>query len=217
MMLNCPERTPKSGKKPNQLILFLHGVGASGDDLIDIASSLEEHFPDAHFISPNAPYAYDMAPFGHQWFSLKDTSEQALLKGLNNAMPHLNTFVDHQLNRFGLAEQNLAVIGFSQGSMVALHTFLRRPKPIALIVGLSGMVVAPHLLEKELQSKPYILLLHGEKDQILPVKHIRLASQTLKRLGLDIKTHIYPDLEHNINQEEIAETIQALKEKFLLA
>jgi len=213
-MLNGSELAPKNGNKPKQLILLLHGVGADGDNLLDIAKTLSPKFPDAYFISPNAPHSYDMAPFGYQWFSLGDTSEEALLQGLNDAMPHLNEFVDHQLKRFELTEKNLAVIGFSQGTILALHTFPRRSKPIALIAGLSGTLIAPYLLEKELKSKPNILFMYGEKDQVLPVKYMKLASQSLKNLGFDIKTNVYPDLEHSINQEEITAIIQALEKKF---
>jgi phospholipase/carboxylesterase len=213
-MLTGPELSTKSGNKPKQLILFLHGVGADGNNLIDIANVLAPHFPNAYFLSPNAPFPYDMAPSGYQWFQYRDISEENLLKGLNKAMPYLNEFVDHQLKRFNLTEQDLAVIGFSQGSMIALHTFPRRTKPIALIAGLSGTIVAPHLLEKELNSKPSILLMHGEKDQVVPVKFMKLSSQALKNLDFNIKTHIYPNLEHSINQEEIVEIIKELKEKF---
>ena len=224
-MLDGPEISPKNGNKPKQLILLLHGVGSDGNNLLDIAKMLSLKFPDAHFIAPNAPFPYDMvpvpnnisynmSPVGYQWFSLTNTSEQALLKGLNNAMPYLNKFVDYQLKRFGLTEENLAVIGFSQGTMLSLHTFPRRSKAIALIVGLSGTLIAPQLLEKELKSKPSILFMYGEKDQVLPVKYMKLASQSLKNLGFDIKTRTYQDLEHSIIQEEIDEVIKALKEKF---
>jgi phospholipase/carboxylesterase len=212
-MLTGPELSPKSGDKPKQLILFLHGVGADGDNLIDIAHILQPHFPAAQFLSPNALQPYDRAPFGYQWFSLRDTTEQALLAGLNSAMPQLNSYVDQQLKRFDLTEQDLAVIGFSQGCMIALHTFPRRPKPIALVIGLSGSLVAPYLLAKELQSKPSILLMHGEQDQVIPIKYMKLGAQSLKSLGFDIKTHIYPYLEHSIIQEEIEEMIKELKTK----
>ena len=214
-MITGPELPNKSGGKPKQLILFLHGVGADGDDLIDLAQNFHAQFPDAYFLSPNAPDLYDRAPFGYQWFSLKDMSEQALLKGLNDATPHLEKFVDHQLKRFGLTEKDLAVIGFSQGCMLALHAFPRRQKPVALVAGLSGTIVAPYLLEKELKSKPSILLMHGEQDQVIQIKFMRLGAQTLKTLGFDIKTYVYPSLGHSINQNEIEEITTALKEKFL--
>jgi phospholipase/carboxylesterase len=215
-MLTGPELPNRSGGKAKQLILFLHGVGADGDNLIDLAQILSPHFPDAYFMSPNALDPYDMAPFGYQWFSLKDRSEQALLKGLNDATPRLNKFIDHQLIRFGLTDKDLAVIGFSQGCMLALHAFPRRPNPIALVAGLSGMLVAPSLLEKELKSKPSMLLLHGADDTVIPVSHMKPGAQTLKKLGFDLKTYIYPDLDHSIDQEEIEEIIKDLKTKFLI-
>jgi len=213
-MLSGPEIIPKNNSKPKQIIILLHGVGANGRNLLDIGHQLSSHFPEAYFISPNAPHQYDRAPIGYQWFSLQDTSESSLLKGLKEAEPYLNEFIDYQLKRFNLTEDNLAVIGFSQGTMLALHSLPRRSKPVALITALSGTLIAPHLLEKELKSKPKILFMYGEQDQVLPTKYMKLASQHLKNLGFNIETYRYPDLEHSINSEEIIKIIDTLKELF---
>ncbi|NRA74006.1 MAG: dienelactone hydrolase family protein [Rickettsiales bacterium] len=213
-MLTGPEVVPKNGNKPKQLILLLHGVGADGNNLLDIAHQLSPLLPDAHFISPNAPNTYDIAPIGYQWFSLRDTSEEALLKGLEEATPYLNEFIDQQLKRFNLTEENMAVIGFSQGTMLALHSFPRRTRPIALIAALSGTLIAPHLLKKELKSKPKVLFMYGEQDQVLPAKYMRLASQYLKDLNFNTEIHTYPDLEHSINQDEIIIIADRLKKIF---
>jgi phospholipase/carboxylesterase len=214
-MLKGPEISTKSGNKPKQLIIFLHGVGADGEDLIELAYSMRDLLPDAYFISPNAPHKYDRAPFGYQWFSLIDTSQHALLQGLNSAMPHLSEFIDHQLKRFNLTEENLAVIGFSQGCMLALHHFPRQANKIALVACLSGMLVAPSLLEEELKSKPNILIMHGAQDQVVPLAFMKPGEQRLKKLDFDVKTHIYKELGHSILKEEIETLSNELKKIFI--
>src|SRR5690606_32458213 len=114
--------------KPKQLIIFLHGVGADGNDLIGLAYELAKHLPDAHFLSPNAPEPFDMAPFGYQWFSLQQYVTQSMelafeqagkFEGAKHAAPPLNAFIDAQLKRFDLTEKDLLLFGFSQGCMMA--------------------------------------------------------------------------------------------------
>ncbi len=138
LSLSGPSVPPAAGGAPRQLVIFLHGVGADGNDLIGLAPYFQKALPHARFISPNAPYPFDMAPYGYQWFSLQDFTEEARLLGAERAAPVLNAFIDTELARDGLADENLALIGFSQGAMMSLHVGLRRPRPMAGIVSYSG-------------------------------------------------------------------------------
>lgn len=212
-MLTGPELAPHSGVNPKYLTIFLHGVGADGQDLLSLATEMGQHFPDMHFISPNAPFPFENAYFGYQWFSLKDTSTSSLAQGLNEAMPHLNKFIDHQLKRFNLDESKLIVIGFSQGTMIALHTLLRRPKPVALIIGLSGTLVDDGSLATEIQSRPDVLLMHGDKDQIIPLNYLKVTYSKLTALGLVVGKKIYPKMSHSIIPTEISDIIASIKAK----
>ena len=132
--LSGPEQKPLSGGKPKSLMFLLHGLGADGDDLIGLAPMLAQALPDTHFISPNAPQPCDMAPYGRQWFSLRDWSPASMLKGAEATAPTLHAFADEQLKRFGLTEDKLVWGGFSQGTMMSLHVALHQtidspPKP----------------------------------------------------------------------------------------
>ena len=214
MELTGPELSAKNGNSPKQLILLLHGIGKTGQELSNVAEKARNIFPNAYFICPNAPYPHDNGSDGYQWFSIKDMSEASLLKGLNNSMKLLNGLVNAQLDKFKLKEKDLAVVGFSQGSMVALHTFLRRSNPVASLVGFSGTIVSPYLLNKELKSKPNVLLVHGKEDPIVPFKYLRLTYQSLRSLGLDVKKCIYSDLGHSINIHGINEAIKFITSCF---
>ena len=163
---------PASGGAAKQLVIFLHGVGADGNDLIGLAPYFQQVLPDARFISPNAPFPFDMAPQGYQWFSLQDFTEEARLAGADRAAPILNAFIDSELAKDGLSEENLALIGFSQGAMMSLHVGLRREKQLAAIISYSGLLVGKERLETEIKSKPPVLLTHGTVD---PGPAVRLS------------------------------------------
>lgn len=161
-MLGGASRPPTSGAKPKQLVLMLHGVGSDGNDLIGLAPFFQKVLPDALFLSPNAPFPYDMGPVGYQWFSIGDFSNETRLKGSREASPILDAFIDAKLEETGLAESELILIGFSQGTMMSLHTGLRRERPLAGILGFSGMLAGPDLLADEIKSRPPVLLTHGD-------------------------------------------------------
>ena len=128
------------------LVMLLHGLGADGNDLLGLAPYWAPHLPDAEFSSPHAPEPCDMAPSGRQLFSLQTRDPESILAGAERAAPILNDFIDHELNRLGLADNQLALVGFSQGTMMALYVGLRRPRPPAAIIGFSGSLVAPERL-----------------------------------------------------------------------
>ena len=166
-------------------------------------------FPDTHFISPNAPNPCDMAPMGYQWFSLRDWSPQSILKGATDAISSVNLFLDAQLKRFGLSDDKLALIGFSQGTMMSLYAALRRPKAIAGIVGFSGALIG----EKGITAKPPVCLIHGDQDMVVPFGTMALAEASLKNEGVPVESHRRPMLGHGIDPEGIDIAIKFLKAK----
>jgi phospholipase/carboxylesterase len=194
-----PDLAPASGGKPRQLVVFLHGVGADGDDLIGLAPSFAERLPDAAFLSPNAPYAFDMAPYGRQWFSLQNLSNATALAGVKRAAPILQTYLDRALEATELTDANLALVGFSQGTMMALHVAMRRPAPVAAVVGYSGRVIAPELLGRELTARPRVLLVHGDADPVVPFVSMRFGEEALAGEGIEVKAIQRPGLGHGID------------------
>ena len=157
--------------------------------------------PDAEFISPNAPFPCDMAPYGYQWFSVQDRTPAALLAGLRAAVPSLDAFIDEELRKRGLTEADTALVGFSQGTMMSLYIGLRRAKPFAGILGYSGRLIAPELLAGELRSRPPVLLVHGTHDPLVPFESLAHAEAALKTAGVPVETLACPGIEHAIDPE----------------
>ncbi len=199
-ILSGPERPSASGKVA-QLVLFLHGLGADGNDLISLAPLMAEELPNAQFCSPDAPYECDMAPFGRQWFSLREINTDMLYAGVDAAAPHLNNYIDAKLKQYGLPISKLAVLGFSQGTMTALHTLLRRPEPCAAIVGFSGAMIASQRLPAEIRCKPPVCLLHGDMDNVVPFAQMADAEAALLKCGVEVETHTQPGLAHGIGPQ----------------
>ena len=202
-LLAGPTLPPASGRSPRQAVLLLHGVGADGNDLIGLAPFFQQILPDAAFFSPHAPEKFDMAPSGHQWFSLRDFAPQTRLKGTKAAAPILDHYIDHLLAIFGLKEENMALIGFSQGTMMALHVGPRRARSLAGIIGYSGMLVGPELLAAEIRSRPPVLLVHGEADGVVPVAALDEAKTALDKNKVSVRAHARPGLAHGIDEEGI--------------
>lgn len=197
--LSGPRVAPRAGGPARQLVVLLHGVGADGQDLIGLAPTLAEHLPHAAFVAPDAPDPCDMAPFGRQWFSLLDRRTEVLLAGVRAVAPTLDTFLDEELARHGLSDDDLAVIGFSQGTMTALHVVLRRPRPVAALLCFSGALLAPELLGVEIQSRPPVYLIHGELDQVVPVQALPAAVTALQAADVQVRWSICRGLGHGID------------------
>ncbi len=200
-ILEGPALAPLAGGRAEQLVLFLHGVGADGNDLFGLAPYFQEILPGALFVSPDAPFSFDMGPFGYQWFSLRDMSPRARIEGVKGAAPIIDAFIDEKLIELGLGEDKLLLIGFSQGAMMALHVGLRRERRIAGIISYSGMLAGEELLAAEIKSRPPVLLTHGDADPVLPVAAIGQAEAALKAAGVTVEAHVRPALAHGIDDE----------------
>jgi len=212
--LDGPRRAPAAGGAPRELVILLHGLGADGNDLIGLAPHLGRILPHAAFVSPNAPFPCDMAPFGRQWFSLQDRAPQSLLSGVRMAAPILDAFIDRELERHGLHDERLALVGFSQGTMMALHVGLRRARACAQIVGFSGHLVGAETLAEEITCRPPVLLVHGEADEMLPVAALPAAVQALEANAVPVSGHVRPGLGHGIDEQGLLLALEALEQAF---
>jgi phospholipase/carboxylesterase len=197
--LSGPSAEPLSGGPARQLVILLHGIGVDGSDLFGLVPYLAPALPDAAFIAPDAPDAYDMAPFGRQWFSLADRSNAALSAGIRATAPLLDAFIESQLAARGLEDRHLALVGFSQGTMMSLHLAPRRARPAAAIVGFSGAVVSPEALATELVCRPRILLIHGDSDDVVNPDCLPAAQAALASFGIPVIAEIRPGLGHGID------------------
>ncbi len=203
--LDGPRLSPRSGS-PRQLVVFLHGYGADGNDLIEIGRVWQQILPQAAFVSPHAPEPCGQAPVGRQWFALTFRDPNERWVGANKAAPALERFLDAELARHQLPPSALALVGFSQGTMMALHVGLRRAVPPAAIVGYSGLLVLPpdgnpETLAADIRSRPPVLLVHGDQDELIPVQALFQGTQALAAMGVPVEWHVSAGVGHGIDQE----------------
>jgi phospholipase/carboxylesterase len=204
-VLDGPRLSPRSGPA-RQLVVFLHGYGADGNDLIELGRAWQPLLPQAAFVSPHAPEPCGGAPMGRQWFALTFRDPNERWVGVNKAAPVLERFIDAELARHGLPPSALALVGFSQGTMMALHVGLRRAAPPAAIVGYSGLLVLPpdgnpESFAAEIRSRPPVLLVHGEQDDLIPAQALLQAAQGLAALGVPAQWHLSAGVGHGIDPE----------------
>ena len=216
--LEGPRLAPLSGPA-RQLVVFLHGYGADGNDLIEIGRAWQQLLPHAAFASPHAPEPCGQAPVGRQWFALTFRDDNERWTGVNKAAPLLNRFLDTELARHQLPRSALALVGFSQGTMMALHVGLRRVVAPAAIVGYSGLFVVPEsgdlkAFAAEIKSHPPMLLVHGDRDDLIPPQALFQATQGLAALGLSVEWHISPGVGHGIDAEGLRHGGEFLARRF---
>ena len=214
-ILSGPSIEPLDNNKPEQLIIFCHGYGADGNDLIGLANYFQNILPKAFFISPNAPEKCPLNPLGYQWFDFQSNDPALIWSKILEAANTLNSFIDEQLEKFNLLDKDLALIGFSQGTMMSLHVGLRRSETMRAIVGFSGKLVGPEMLEKDLISKPPIYLIHGEQDPMVPYQDTLDAAKVLKSKNIDIQTHISSNTQHSIAEDGLKIAVDFISSKFL--
>ncbi len=212
--LTGPSQRPAGGGEPKQLVVLLHGYGSNGDDLIGLAPFFAQALPEAEFLSPNAPFPCEISPFGFQWFGFEDRSPDMVLGGVRMAAEILDRFLDAELAKRGLKDRDLALIGFSQGTMMALHVGVRRPNAIGGILGFSGSLIAPQLLGTELKSKPRVFLVHGTADQVVPHGALAQAEKALRDAGIYVATETRPGLPHSIDPVGAQKGAQFLRQCF---
>lgn len=198
-MLDGPRIVPAGGPAKS-LVVFLHGYGADGNDLIDVGRIWAPLMPDTAFVSPHAPEPCAEAPTGRQWFPLAGIDPAKLREGVLASAPILDAFLDAELARHKLGDDRLVLVGFSQGAMMALHVGPRRQNPIAGIVGYSGLLPGPEHLKAEMKHRPPVLLVHGDADPLIPSMALYAAARILGDAGFQVEWHMRPGLEHGVDQ-----------------
>lgn len=190
-------------EKPQQIVVLLHGVGADGKDLLDLGHRWQSALPACVFVSPDAPHHYDMAPFGYQWFSLKDRSHEVMAADMITNRPIVNQYINSLLAEFLLPANKLALVGFSQGTMVSLDVAPRREHAVAGVLGYSGSLLSHKTLHAQIESRPPVCLVHGLQDDVVPSDYAKTAQKLLQAEGIDCELHLQPNLGHGIDESGI--------------
>lgn len=214
--LKYKRRPPVSGKA-NSMVIFLHGYGADGDDLLGLADPLGPHMPDTTFIAPDAPMACDGAPNGFQWFpipwidgsTVEEASEAALL-----AVKDLDAFIAKMVELEAVAPDRLVVFGFSQGAMIALRTLVLRAEPVAGIVACSGRLLDPESFAETVRSRPPVLLMHGDQDDVVAPGHFNEAGEVLEKAGFEVFGHVMEGTGHAISPDGLSVALAFMMAKF---
>lgn len=215
-VLKAERKEPQSGET-RSVVVFLHGYGANGADLLGLADVLCEHLPDTLFVAPDAPEACAGAPMGFQWFPIPwidGSSEEEAERGMNAAVDDVNAFLDALLVDEDLLPEQMVLFGFSQGTMMSLHVAPRREDEIAGIVAFSGRILSPELLKDEAISKPPILLVHGDADDVVPPQSLPQAAEALQEAGFtEVYAHVMKGTGHGIAPDGLSVALAFMRDK----
>lgn len=215
-VLNAGRKGPLSGDT-RSVVVFLHGYGANGDDLLGLADPLAEHLPDTLFVAPDAPESCAGAPFGYQWFPipwLDGSSEEEAERGMQAAAGDINAFLDALMVDEDVLPEQVVLFGFSQGTMMSLHVAPRRDDPLAGIVGFSGRLLAPETLADEVVSRMPVLLVHGDADDMVPPQSLLEAAEALQAAGFkDVFAHVMKGTGHGIAPDGLSVALAFMRDK----
>ncbi|CRL09897.1 alpha/beta hydrolase [Phaeobacter italicus] len=218
-VLKAERKEPLSGQT-RSVVVFLHGYGANGADLLGLADPLSEHLPDTLFVAPDAPERCAGAPFGFQWFPIPwidGSSEEESMRGMMSATEDLNAFLDALMVDEDVLPEQVVLFGFSQGTMMSLHVAPRREDAIAGIVAFSGRLLSPETFSDEVISKMPVLLVHGDADDVVPPQSLPEAAEALQEAGFqDVFAHIMKGTGHGIAPDGLSVALAFMRDKLSL-
>ena len=210
----------RQGAAPGQakhLVVLLHGYGADGDDLLGLSGPMGPHLPGTAFIAPDAPNPCSGNPFGREWFPipwLDGSSEEAARAGMEESIADLNAFLDARMEEEGVTPAETLLLGFSQGTMMALHLAPRRAEPFAGVVGFSGRLLAPEALASATKSRPPVMLVHGDQDPMVPFASMAEAAEALSGAGFEVNTHVSKGTGHGIAPDGLGVALGFMRQRF---
>jgi len=193
---------------PEKLVVLLHGLGSDGNDLISLVPYIQKAMPACHFISPHGIEAYDMAPFGRQWFSLRDRSAPVVLKLAEQNAPLINELIKHKQKELNITNDNTILIGFSQGAMIAMYLTLTQTEPYGTTIAFSGRLLPPTNL---INSLTPICLIHGNEDDVVDPQETNNAAKYFIEKGIKHEKLIINNLAHSIDDKGLKFALQFLK------
>ena len=212
--LNVKEKMPNSGSV-KKVVIFLHGYGADGADLLSLSDPLSEQLPDCFFASPDAPRKCGASPFGYEWFPIPDIDGSTIpdmMQALASSEKLIIKLIEGYKNRFGLDYSDIILLGFSQGCMISLNIGLRQLTDLGGIVGISGRLIMPESLEEnKKESYPPVILIHGDADDVVPISLMHDAKKTLDKINVNYSTHVSKNIGHGIAPDGLSKALEFMK------
>lgn len=179
------------------LVVLLHGVGSNARDLVPLADAWADALPSAAFASLDGVEPFDGGFDGRQWFSLRDVNPENREARATAAYGALRALLDAELAHWGLDIGRLALVGFSQGSIMALHHIATDPDGALAVVAYSGRLASPVTAH----SASPVALIHGEDDPVIDASELSHAATTLQAAGYPVEAYLLPDVDHTISEE----------------
>jgi len=212
--LNTIILEPLSKEKPKNAVILCHGYGGDGKDISILASYWRAHLPKTIFICPDAPEKCAASPTGFQWFDLMDQTPEQILSKSFVAENKLNKLIDEVKLRYNLSADQIAITGFSQGCMISLQTGIKRKDRINSIIGYSGRIISTDHLSKNMNSRPNVILMHGDLDQVVTIESFLEAKEFFAKQNYTIESKIFKNCEHRIPTEGSSLGLQFIKKHF---
>ncbi|MCL2468996.1 MAG: alpha/beta hydrolase [Alphaproteobacteria bacterium] len=202
---------PLGGQEATRAVIILHGLGDNGQGIMGLGEMMRMAMPNTVFLAPNAPFPCPYVPGGYQWFSSEDWTPHIILQGAQKAAAPLNEYIDHILETRKLAPSQVALVGFSQGTMMSLYVAPRRAEALAGVLGYSGALIGGTSLAQEKKSAPPVLLIHGTSDEVVPFKAMNNALEGLKAAGIEASAMACPGLGHTVDNDGLRQGVAFLK------
>jgi|TARA_B100001093_G_scaffold316695_1_gene302140 phospholipase/carboxylesterase len=209
--LNTIVLEPLSKEKPKSAVILCHGYGGDGKDISILANYWKAHLPNTIFICPDAPEKCAASSSGFQWFDLMDQAQEQVLSKSLVAENKLNKLIDEVKDKNNLSSSQIVIGGFSQGCMITLQTGIKRKDKINSIVGYSGRIIDIDHLGKNIVSRPNIVLMHGDIDQVVPLNSLLESKDFFNKNNYKIESHIFKNCEHRIPSEGSSLGLQFIK------
>jgi len=209
--LNSVIINPSSKSSPKNAVILCHGYGGDGKDISILANYWKNFLPDTMFVCPDAPEVCKVNPSGFQWFDLMDQTDDEILSKSLIAEKKLDNFINEVTSRNKLSLNDIALVGFSQGCMISLQTALKKRNKIKCLIGYSGKILNIKHLNQNINSKPEIFLMHGDKDAVVPINFLLEAKEFFNKNNYIIQTKIFKNCEHRIPTEGSSLGLEFLK------